>query len=107
MRDLTRALGGLCDDLAVTQREITVLEQIGRELVELVGRLGRGADPFIRRHLDEIARRTAAALARQASIAHMMEECGRERAGATSGGPLPARRVARRKSSIAGRAKSP
>jgi hypothetical protein len=107
MRDLTRALEGLCDDLAVTQREITVLEQIGRELAELVDRFGGGADPFVRRHLDEIARRTAAALGRQASIAQMMEECGRERARATSGRPPRVRRFARPKSPIADRAKSP
>jgi hypothetical protein len=102
-----RALEGVCDDLAVTQREISVLGQTGRELAGLVGRFGGGADPFIRRHLDEITRRTALALARQASIAQMMEECGRERAKATSARPLPVRRFARPKSSIAGRTKSP
>ncbi len=107
MRDLTRALEGLRDDLASTQREITILEQVGRELAKLVDKFGDGADPFIQRHLDEIARRTAAALARQASIARMMEECGHERASATSAKPLPARRIAPPKSSIAGWAKSP
>ena len=110
MRDLTRALEGLSDDLARTQREITVLEQIGRELGKLDG-FGVEADSLIRRHLDEITRRTAAALAKQASIAWMMEECARERRSASAARPPPARRFARRKNSllraIAGRAETP
>ena len=111
MRDLTRALEGLSNDLAGTQREISVLEQIGRELTAIVDRFGgAGADPLIRRHLDEIARRTAAALARQTSIARMMEECGRDRCGAKSVRAIPVRRLERRKPSfprlIAGHAES-
>ena len=111
MRDLTRALEGLCDDLAMIQREITILEQIGRALAELSNRFDGGADLLVRRHLDEIGQRTAAALARQASIARTMEECGRERRGARPARPYPVRRIARRMPwfprPIAGRTKSP
>jgi len=107
MRDLTRALEGLCDDLAETHREISVLEQIGRELTTLADRFGGGsADSMIRLHLEEIARRSATALARQASIARMLKECGRERCAARCFQALPARRPMRSKSlfprSIAG-----
>ena len=110
MRDLARALEGLRDDLARTQREITVLERIGRELRAIVGRGGDArTDALIRRHLDEIAQRTASALTRQTSVARMMEECGRERDsarfGRAPGSPAgPTRFFAR---PIAGRAKSP
>ncbi len=101
MRDLTRALEGLSDDLAGTQREISVLEQIGRELTALADRVGEaGTDPLIRRHLDEIARRTAAALARQTSIARMMEECGNERRNANSVDAISLLRLARSKPSF-------
>jgi hypothetical protein len=112
VRDLTRALEGLSDDLAGTQREISVLEQIGRELAALADRVGEaGADPLIRRHLDEIARRTAAALAKQTSIARMMEECGNERRNVNSVDAISLLRLARSKPSflrrIAGHAESP
>ncbi len=111
MRDLTRALEGLSGNLAGTQREIFVLEQVGRELTAIVDRFGAGADPLIRRHLDEISRRTAAALARQTSIARMLEECGRERRSAKSVRENPVRRQARQKPSfprlIADHAESP
>lgn len=79
MRDLTRALEELRDDLAWVQREISILEQIARELVDLGG---AGTGLLIQRHLDEIARRMTVALARQTSIAGMMEECGSERRAA-------------------------
>jgi hypothetical protein len=83
MRDLTRALEGLRDDLTRTQREVTVLEQVGRELGAIVDRGGDvRTDMMIRGHLDEIAQRTALALARQTSIARMMQECGNERGAA-------------------------
>lgn len=96
MRDLTRALDGLRDDLARTQREITVLEQTGRQLRAIVDRGGAArADLLIRGHLDEIAQRTATALARQTSIARMMEECGRERGAAKFSRSGPLRRLAR------------
>ena len=112
MRDLTRALEGLREDLAQTQREITVLEQVGRELRVVVD---RGGDPrtdrLIRGHLDEIAQRTALALARQRSIARMMKECGSERGAARFNRSGPVRQSARliRSSSrpIAGAAKGP
>ena len=111
MRDVGRALQELRDDLARTQREITVLEQIGRELGKLVDGFGAEADSLIRRQLDEIARRTAAALAKQASIARMLEECARERRSSSAARPLTARRFARPKQSllrpIAGRAETP
>jgi hypothetical protein len=112
MRDLTRALEGLREDLAGTQREITVLEQVGRELRAIVDRRGDArADRLIRGHLDEIAQRTAMALARQRSVARMMEECGRERAAARFNRSRPVRQSARPVRSsgqpIAGAAKSP
>jgi hypothetical protein len=111
MRDLTRVLEGLSDELARAQREISVLEQIGRELTAIVdGCGGAGTDALFRRHLDEIALRTAAALAKQTSIARMMQECGRERSGAKSVRMPPVRRMARPKPSfappIAGQAES-
>ncbi len=113
MRDLTRALDGFRCDLAGTQREITILELIGRELTAIIARGGDSkADLFIRRHLDEIAERMVVALARQTAIARMMEECGRERSSAGRiAQALPLRRLARRRTSfaqpIAGHAKSP
>jgi hypothetical protein len=96
MRDLTRALEGLREDLARTQREITVLEQVGRELRAIVDRDGdTRTDRLIRGHLDEIAERTAMALARQTSIARIMEECGRERGAARFNRGRPVRQSAR------------
>jgi sRNA-binding protein len=79
MRDLARALEELRDDLAGIQHEISILEQIARELVDLDG---AGAGPLIQRHIDEIAKRMTVAQARQMSIARMMEECGSERRAA-------------------------
>jgi hypothetical protein len=79
MKDLTRALEELRDDLAGIQHEISILEQITRELVDLDG---AGTGPLIQRHIDEIAKRMTVALARQMSIARMMEECGSERRAA-------------------------
>jgi hypothetical protein len=112
MRDLTRALEGLRDDLARTQREITVLEQVGRELRAIVDRGGDArTDRLIRGHLDEIAERTAMALDKQTSIARMMEECGRERGAArfNCGRPVPrsARPIRPSRRAIAGATKSP
>ncbi len=79
MRNLTRALEELRDDLAGIQHEISILEQIVRELVDLGG---ARPSPLIQRHLDEIAKRMTVAQARQMSIARMMEECGSERRAA-------------------------
>jgi hypothetical protein len=112
MRDLTRALDGLHEDLARIQREITVLEQVGRELRAIVDRGGDArTDNLIRGHLDEIAQRTAMALARQTSIAQMMEECGNERGAArfNRGRPVQvsARPIRSSRRAIAGAAKGP
>ena len=59
MRDLTRALEGLRDQLAAEyEREIFVLERIGRELAAISERCDDpGVDLLICRHFDEIARR--------------------------------------------------
>ncbi len=58
MPNLTLALEDLRVDLAETQRQISILEQITRELTLIVDRCdGAGADPLIRRHLVEIDRR--------------------------------------------------
>jgi hypothetical protein len=74
MWDLALALKGLRDDLVETQRKISVLEQIGRELMATVDRCDEPElDPLFQRHLDEIAGRMSMALARPASIATMME----------------------------------
>ena len=74
MWDLALALKELRDDLAETQRKISVLEQVGRELMAIVDRCDEPElDPLIRRHLDEIADRMALALDRPASIAWMQE----------------------------------
>ena len=74
MWDLALTLEELRDDLAETQRKISVLEQFGREMMAIVDRCSvPEIDPLIRRHLDEIAGRMSAALARQTSIARMME----------------------------------
>ncbi len=86
MPNLTLALEDLRVDLAETQRQISILEQITRELTLIVDRCdGAGADPLIRRHLVEIDRRNAAALARHTPIARMLEESGRELPGRASG----------------------
>ncbi len=74
MWDLALALKDLRDDLAETQRKISVLEQIGRELMAIVDRSSEPEiDPLFHRHLDEVAGRMAMALARPTSIAEMME----------------------------------
>ncbi len=73
MWDLALALKDLRDDLAETQRKISILEQTGRELMAIVDRSGEPEiDPLIRRHLDEVAERMAMALARPMAIAGMM-----------------------------------
>ena len=77
MWDIALALEELRDDLAETQRKISVLEQTGREMMALVDRCGvPEIDPLIRRHLDEIAGRMSTALVRPTSIARMMESYG-------------------------------
>ena len=74
MWDLALALKDLRDDLAETQRKISLLEQTGRELMAIVDRCSvPELDPLIQRHLDEVAGRMALALGRPASIAWMME----------------------------------
>ena len=74
MWDLALALKELRDDLAETQRKISVLEQVGRELMAIVDRCDLPElDPLFHRHLDEIADRMALALARPASIAWMRD----------------------------------
>jgi hypothetical protein len=53
---------------------ISILEQTGRALMAIVDLSSEPEiDPLIRRHLDEIAGRTAMALARPTAIAEMME----------------------------------
>ncbi len=80
MPDLTLALEELRDFLPGTQHEISILENMTRELTSIVDfGCGPGADALIRRHLAEIDWRRSGALARQRSIACMLEECGRER----------------------------
>ncbi len=74
MWDLALALKELRDDLAETQRKISILEQTGRALMAIIDLSGEPEiDPLIRRHLDEIAGRTAMALARPTVIAEMMD----------------------------------
>jgi hypothetical protein len=80
MRDLARAIEGLQADLAAVQREVFILERALQELAPIFDRYaGPNADVAIQAHLDAIVERMATALARQASIAQLMEECGRER----------------------------
>ena len=50
----------------------------------IVDRGGEGTDPLIRRYLEEIRKRLAAALTIQTSIARLMEESGSERRDATA-----------------------
>ena len=74
MWDLELALKDLRDDLAETQRTISLLEQTGRALMAIVDCSGEPEiDPLVRRHLDEIAGRMIMALARPRAIAGMME----------------------------------
>ncbi len=74
MWDLTLALKELRDDLAETQRKISVLEQTGRELMAVVDRSAHPeTDPLIRRHLDEVVGRMVLALVKPTSIARIME----------------------------------
>ena len=74
MWDLTLALEELRDDLAETQRKISILEQTARELMAIIDRSGEPEiDPLIRRHLAEIEGRMAMALVRPRSIARFME----------------------------------
>ncbi len=79
MRDLTRALEGLRDQLAEIQREMSVLERIGRELAAISERCDNvGVELLIRRHLGEIAQRMTSTLDRHRSVAGMIAECGGE-----------------------------
>lgn len=74
MWDLALALTDLRNDLAETQRKISALEQIGRELMATLDRTDEPElDPLFRRHLDEIADRMAMTLSRPAPIAWMLE----------------------------------
>ena len=110
MRDLTRALDGLRDQLAAIQREIFVLERIGRELAALSERCDdAGLDLLIRRHLDGIAHRMTSMLDRQRSVAGMIAECGREtrRATRVAAINLPRRRKLSSARPIAGWAEKP
>ena len=79
MRDLTRELEQLRELLARLQHEIALLEQTGRQLLGIAGNGGARADPPIQRHLDTVATLMTAALARQKSVARMMEEYRPER----------------------------
>jgi hypothetical protein len=111
VRDLSRVLDGLRDQLAGIQREIFVLDRIGRELTAISLRCDDAAlDLMIRHHLDEIAGRMALALDTQRSIRRMMEEDGAERRRVRSSRVIPVRWTAPRRLSsarpIAGRAKS-
>jgi hypothetical protein len=74
MWDLAQELEELRDDVANTVRVISVLEQCGRQLAAMANHCGDAAiDLMIERHLDEIAARMATTLARQTSVARMME----------------------------------
>lgn len=77
MWDLAQALEDLRDDVAGAERVIFALEQSGRKLAAIADRCGDAAiDLTIKRHLDEVAGRTARMLTRQTSIARMMDQCG-------------------------------
>ena len=67
-------LGELRDRFAETQRELMVLDRVGRELALLVERGEIGMDRLIRRHFDEIGGRLAAALASLQAISLLMAE---------------------------------
>jgi hypothetical protein len=74
MWDMAQALEELRDTVAGTERVIFALEQSGRKLAAIADRYGDAAiDRMIERHLDEVAGRMAPILARQTSIARMME----------------------------------
>ena len=76
MRDLTRALGDLSEDLARIQAEIVIME---RAIGQLATMIDWEKDPLRRRELNSISERLAMARARQSLIARLMEECGHER----------------------------
>jgi len=61
MDDLAPAVDAR-DPIAETRRELLIMERIGRELVSRVERGEAGMERLIRRHLDEIHGRLAAAL---------------------------------------------
>lgn len=74
MWDVALALEEMRDDVAGAERVIFMLEQSGRQLAAIADRRGDAAvDLMIERHLDEIAQQMAATLAKQTSIAVMME----------------------------------
>ena len=75
MRESPRALDELRDELARAQREIGLLEQIGRQLAAIVDD-GCGEDAYwmIQRHLDEIAERTIETTARLRAVVRTMKE---------------------------------
>lgn len=112
MWDLKSALEGLRDQLAGIQREISILERIGRELAPISERCDdAGVNLWIRCHLDEIARRMTSTLDRHRSVSGMIAECGRETRRARSNRVVAVRPPAQRSLSsarlIAGRTKSP
>jgi len=77
--DLALALEKRRDVGAVAKHEISMLEQITRELTSIVGLCdGAGADRLIRRNLAEIDRRMTVALSRQTSLACALKDCRRE-----------------------------
>jgi hypothetical protein len=80
MRDLTRALEDLSEDLARTQAEINILERTIPAIATMIDRVeNAGKDSLRRPRFGSIYERLAMARARQSSIAWLMEECGRER----------------------------
>lgn len=80
MRDLARELEGLRDNLASVHRDVFILERVLRELGSVSDpTIASASDALIRAHLDAIAGRMSAALAKHATISRLMEECGRER----------------------------
>jgi hypothetical protein len=85
MRDLTRALDDLSENLARTQVEISIKERATRELAMTVDRVEDARnDPLREGWLSSIFERLVMARARLSSIARLMEECGRERSWRTA-----------------------
>ncbi len=69
-------LGELREKIAETQRELMILDQVGRELSLLVERGEAGVDRLVRRHIEEVGTRLGVALTRLQSICLLMAERG-------------------------------
>lgn len=77
MWDSRRALDELRDALSRTQREIVLLEQVGRQLAASIDHgCTEESDPLIQHHFDEIATHMSRAMESLTSVVGMMEEFG-------------------------------